>query len=80
MRGEHLMNKIAKYLEVPIVDGAMFTLGGVAVKAAEPTTQPETTTETSQTTETTNSQDKEIQSVTIDNRQELDDKIKEAQD
>lgn len=49
------MNKIAKYLEVPIVAGAMFTLGGVVVKAAEPTTQPETTTETSQTTETTNS-------------------------
>lgn len=35
------MNKITRFLEVPVVAGTLFTLGNIAVKAAEPTTQPE---------------------------------------
>lgn len=73
------MNKLTKYLEVPVVAGALLTIGNVAIKAAEPTTQPEPITQTTQTTETAN-QNENIQPVEVDNRSELDAKIKEAQD
>lgn len=73
------MNKITKYLEAPVVAGALLTIGNVAIKAAEPTTQPEPITQTTQTTETAN-QNENIQPVEVDNRSELDAKIKEAQD
>lgn len=73
------MNKLTKYLEVPVVAGALLTIGNVAIKAAEPTTQPEPITQTTQTTETAN-QNEDIQPVEVDNRSELDAKIKEAQD
>lgn len=72
------MNKITRFLEVPVVAGTLFTLGNIAVKAAEPTTQPEPVAQTTETTSQNENED--IQPVEVDNRTELETKIKEAQD
>ena len=62
------MNKITRFLEVPVVAGTLFTLGHIAVKAAEPTTQPEPVWQTTETTSQNENED--IQPVEVDNRTE----------